>query len=973
MAEKKKKQTAEFAKDKNAFASGVTTKKNSVENKEKQKQSGAHQPRDADTTSGHNVQKSGQSKTFGHDASYSVKQNHMESVDKPDKEIFQDKHSSFQNDTRKTTGQKAKQNQKKGRQRGQFQKENSRTQNSFQKEQHGSFQNDTRKTAGQKVKPNQKKRRKQSQFQKENSFMGNKEKTDSDDAGSKVQDGFSKEQNAFVEEGGGEQTEETKEFKDDYRRRDTYHQSEKKGRYRRRERQDRERTKTSDFQRDYQAKDNTFAEKNTFTDGAEPEFQGSRKLERLQKKAEKAGKKTEAARKKLPKKKEYSLERVFDEKTGRAKYVLVAVVKEKPFKEDSPVKKMAGRTGSEFTNFAHGKVAEVEKENSGVEGAHKTEQKAEDTYRFVKRHYKNKEQRQRKKVAKLEKKQFKKEVSFRYQKFLEENPEMQEKTLKKQLQKRMQKQRIKREYAKARRAGQAAKNTKEAAVKSANFTTTVAKKLQEIAAKHASLLATVAAFGVLLIMIMTSISSCGAMFPEGMSTTLAGSYMSVPAEIDAADLAFSELEMELQKEIDSIETDYPDYDEYRYNLDAIGHDPFALISYLSAVHTEFTAADVQGEIESLFDEMYELTLNPTTETRTRTVTKTGTRTVTNADGTTSTETYTYEEEEEYTVTILEVTLTAKDLNVVVAGHMDSEQKEIYALYNETHGLTQQFYTPLNLYWYNYVSSYYGYRINPVTGAEQLHRGVDIAVPTGTTVLAAMDGTVTTAAYDSYYGNYVVIEDSNGYCTKYAHMDTLSVSAGQTVKHGDSIGTTGNTGSSTGSHLHIECLYNGEYYNPLFYFEAGEGTLYGETPASGSGGGNAIPPDSYDDAAVQALMEEAAKYLGYPYVWGGSSPSTSFDCSGFVCWVFTNSGVHNLPRTTAQGIYDQCTPVSAADAKAGDIIFFTGTYNSAGPVSHVGIYCGNGTMIHCGDPIKYASINTSYWQSHFYAFGRLSGN
>ena len=106
-------------------------------------------------------------------------------------------------------------------------------------------------------------------------------------------------------------------------------------------------------------------------------------------------------------------------------------------------------------------------------------------------------------------------------------------------------------------------------------------------------------------------------------------------------------------------------------------------------------------------------------------------------------------------------------------------------------------------------------------------------------------------------------------------------------------------------------------------------------------------------------------------WGGSSPSTSFDCSGFVCWVFTNSGVHNLSRTTAQGIYDQCTPVSAADAKAGDIIFFTGTYNSPGPVSHVGIYCGNGVMIHCGDPIKYASINTPYWQSHFYSFGRLN--
>ena len=925
MAEKKKKQAAEFAKDKNAFASGVPAKKNSVENKDKQKQSGAHQPRDADTTSGHNVQKFKQPES----ANGSVKQNVSKQKDRPDSAGVRDNRSGFQGETWENTGQKAKSSQKKRRQQG--------------------------------------------KFRKENSLTGQKEKPDSNNADSKTESGFSKEQNAFTEDSGGGQTEETKESGDDYRRRDTYHQSEKKGRYRRREHQDRERTKTSDFGRDFQTKEHDFTEKNTFAESAEPEFHGSKKLDRLQKKAEKAGKKTEAARRKLPKKREYSLERVFDEKTGRARYVLTAVVKEKPFKEDNPLKKIAGRAGSEFTNYAHGKVAESEKENSAVEGAHKTEQKAEDTYRFVKRHYKSKEQRQRKKVAKLEKKQFKKEVSFRYQKFLEENPEMQEKTLKKQLRKRMQKQRIKREYAKARRAGQAAKNTKEAAVKSANFTTTVAKKLQEIAAKHASLLVTVAAFGVLLIMIMTSISSCGAMFSEGMSTTLAGSYMSVPAEIDAADLAFSELEMELQKEVGSIETDYPDYDEYRYNLDAIGHDPFALISYLSAVHTEFTAADVQGEIESLFDEMYELTLNPTTETRTRTVTKTGTRTVTNADGTTSTETYTYEEEEEYTVTILEVTLTAKDLNVVAAGHMDSEQKEIFALYNETHGLTQQFYTPLDLYWYNYVSSYYGYRINPVTGAEQFHRGVDIAVPTGTTVLAAMDGTVTTAAYDSYYGNYVVIEDSKGYCTKYAHMDTLSVSAGQAVKHGDTIGTTGNTGSSTGSHLHIECLYNGEYYNPLFYFEAGEGTLYGETGAPGSGGGNAIPPDSYDDAAVQALMEEAAKYLGYPYVWGGSSPSTSFDCSGFVCWVFTNSGVHNLPRTTAQGIYDQCTPVSAADAKAGDIIFFTGTYNSAGAVSHVGIYCGNGVMIHCGDPIKYASINTSYWQSHFYAFGRISGN
>ena len=800
-------------------------------------------------------------------------------------------------------------------------------------------------------------------YQKTDASGQNVQKSGGTEAGDKSKSDFIQPDSTFTEE-----TEEQgrQHSGDDYRRRDTYHQSQKKGRYQRREYQSRERNKTSGFEQDFQTKDATF------TGEAEPEFQGSKKLDRLQKKAEKVRKKTEAARKRIPKKTEYSLERVFDEKTGKTKYVLTTVKKDKPFKPDSPVKRAAGRAGMEYSNFAHSKVAEVEKENSGVEAAHKTEQRAEDVYRFSKHHYKGKAERRREKVAKLEKKQAQKEINFRYQKFIEENPEMQEKTLKKQLQKRLQKQRIKREYVKARRAGQTAKTAKETAVKSGNLMTATAKKIQEIAAKNASLLLAIGALAVLLVMIMTAVSSCGAMFSEGISTTLAGSYMSVPAEIDAADLAFSEMEKELQAEIDAIETTYPDYDEYRYNLAAIGHDPFALISYLSAVHTEFTASEVQGEIETLFEEMYELTLNPIEEVRTRTVTKTGTHTVIDSvTGDETEEEYEYEVEEEYTVTILEVTLTARDLNMVVAGHMNEEQRDLFSLYKQTHGLTQQFYKPLDLYWYNYVSSYYGWRINPVTGQEQLHRGVDIAVPTGTTVYAAMDGTVTTATYDSSYGNYIVIEDEKGYCTKYAHMERLSVRTGQSVTHGDVIGTTGNTGSSSGSHLHIECLYNGEYYNPLFYFEAGTDTLYGEAPGSGSGGGNAIPPDSYDDATVQTLMEEAARYLGYPYVWGGSSPSTSFDCSGFVCWVFTNSGVHNLSRTTAQGIYDQCTPVSAAEAKAGDIIFFTGTYNSGVPVSHVGIYCGNGVMIHCGDPINYASINSSYWQSHFYAFGRLN--
>ena len=766
-----------------------------------------------------------------------------------------------------------------------------------------------------------------------------------------------------------EETEKKQPDTEDYHRRDTYRQSQKKGKYHKKRVQKEHRVKggTKEKTENKTFTEESFAENtgNLFQGEGGSEFTGSKKLQKKQRQAGKAGKKVQKARAKLPKTREYTLQRVFDEKTGKGKYVVVPLDKEKPFKQEGIPKTTMRRMQNESRNFVHGKIAETEKENSAVEGAHKSEQKGEELFSFVKRQIKGKEQKQRAKVAKLEKKQFKKEVNFQYQKFLEENPQIQ----KKALQKRLQKQRIKREYIKARKKAASAKTAEQAFEKTKNGAVTVARKLQEFARKNAGLLVTGGIMALLLMMIMVSVSSCGAMFADTQSTILAASYLSKPKEIDAADLQFTRLELDLQKEIDRVETDSPGYDEYSYNLGAIGHNPFTLISYLSAVHTEFTASEVESEIQALFDEMYTLTLTPDTETRTRTVTKTGTRTVTDpVTGEETEEEYEYEEEEEYEVSILRVTLTVIPLESLVSGKMDTEQAEIFAMYGETNGLLQEFASPLNLYWYYYVSSYYGYRKNLATGNEEFHRGVDIAVPTGTTVYAAHDGTVTAAAYDSHYGNYVAIE-IDGYTTKYAHMDSLNVSAGQTVEKGAVIGTTGNTGSSTGSHLHIECLYDGEYYNPLFYFDVGEGTLYGETP--GGLPGNAIPPDAYDDASVQALMEEAAKYLGFPYVWGGSSPSTSFDCSGFVCWVFTNSGVYNLPRTTAQGIYDQCTPVSASDAKAGDIIFFTGTYNSAGAVSHVGIYCGNGTMIHCGDPISYASINSSYWQSHFYSFGRLN--
>ena len=138
------------------------------------------------------------------------------------------------------------------------------------------------------------------------------------------------------------------------------------------------------------------------------------------------------------------------------------------------------------------------------------------------------------------------------------------------------------------------------------------------------------------------------------------------------------------------------------------------------------------------------------------------------------------------------------------------------------------------------------------------------------------------------------------------------------------------------------------------------------------GGDLLPGEALGDGSFAALMEEASRYIGKPYVWGGSTPETGFDCSGYVCWVYTKSGVYHLPRTSAQGIFDQCAVVSREEAQPGDLIFFTGTYASASPVSHVGILVGKNRMLHCGDPVGFARIDTPYWTSHYYAMGRLPG-
>lgn len=161
------------------------------------------------------------------------------------------------------------------------------------------------------------------------------------------------------------------------------------------------------------------------------------------------------------------------------------------------------------------------------------------------------------------------------------------------------------------------------------------------------------------------------------------------------------------------------------------------------------------------------------------------------------------------------------------------------------------------------------------------------------------------------------------------------------------------------------------YNALRIYQIVTSTA-GETfPDDSEGNGNPSAGESMGDGSFQALLAEAQKYIGMPYVWGGSNPSEGFDCSGYVCWVYSHAGVYPLSRTSAQGIYNQCEVISREEMQPGDLVFFSGTYATTNTVSHVGIYVGGNQMLHCGDPVGYANINSSYWTQHFYAVGRLN--
>ncbi len=670
------------------------------------------------------------------------------------------------------------------------------------------------------------------------------------------------------------------------------------------------------------------------------------KLEKLENKVQNAQQKLEKVEKKLPKKTKIKFEKSFDEKTNTNKKATKAtkmkfhIEKEaKPQYEQKPVrsavKKAVVTPPLSLWYKGHQKISETEKENTAVEAAHKNEQRAEfllkNGYRKWSYNRKNKSYRT---VTKMEKRLQKTNTKYHMTKFSIENQKSKpDKTNKKWL----QKHNIKKKYAQMVRQ----KQNQETIRTAKDVFVQVVRAISHVTGTHKTVIGIVAVMGVLFILSSSVLGSCSAMFSGAATSTFAAAYTANDEEINAADLYYTELETNLQYTINHIEQTYPDYDEYRYNIGEIGHNPYKLMAYLSAMYDFFTFEEIKNDIEELFHKQYKLQIVPKIETR--------------HDS----------DRNAYNWHVLEVRLAVKPMEQTTIPLMNQNNcKYKYDVYMETYGNRQNFGNPFSFSWLSYISVQYGYRLNE-QGEKELHRGIDLNIPQNTSILAIHDGIISEISSDSILGNYIVMEDSKAYQSKYAGWQRCNVSIGQEVKKGEEIAFTSDNS------FHLEVTHQGQYLNPMYFVENGDD---GKCALPGTEGGIVIPEypgAAMGDGSFGALITEAEKYLGYPYVWGGSNPNTSFDCSGFICWVYTQSGVHNLPRTTAQGIYNQCTPVSVENAKPGDLIFFTGTYDSANPVSHIGMYVGNGQMLHAGDPISYANINSNYWQKHLYGFGRLS--
>ena len=509
------------------------------------------------------------------------------------------------------------------------------------------------------------------------------------------------------------------------------------------------------------------------------------------------------------------------EKQGRkVEKVKEKLAKQKPPKKPGPVKR-AGRVASGSVHgFVHGKIFEVEQENVGTEGAHRSELVGESVLRngsrFVKRKIREHPARA---VQKAEARYVKRTADYHFHTAAQEHPELSKNFFARY----WQKQRNRKQYQK--QAKEAAKQGAKAAGKTAAATEKLAAKAAGFVKRHPAGSVIALACILLVFLVQSCSSSLVTIGNAGAGALGATTYPSEDGDMLGAEAAYTGLEAELKNYLDTYESPH-DYDEYHFDLDGIEHDPYVLISILSALHEgQWTLSRAAGTLQTLFDRQYILTEEVVVEVRYRTETRT------------DSEGNDYEVEIPYNYYICYVTLENKNLSHLPVYFMSEEQMSRYAIYMSTVGNRPDLF-PDSPYVDRYIT-------NPPQGYE-------------------------------------------------------------------------------------------------------------------------VPGEYLDDETFAAMLSEAQKYIGYPYVWGGSSPATSFDCSGYLSWVINHSG-WNVGRQTAQGLYNLCTPVSSP--RPGDLVFFKGTYNTSG-VSHCGIYVGDGRMLHCGDPIGYANLNTNYWQSHLYAYGRL---
>lgn len=488
---------------------------------------------------------------------------------------------------------------------------------------------------------------------------------------------------------------------------------------------------------------------------------------------------------------------------------------------------------------AHQSVRNADQDNnSGVEAAHFTEGSAEGAARAGSRFQYGRKLRQYKKLERLEKKADKDAVDSIFAERMKSDPQAGSNLFSRW----RQKQAIKKEYAAAKAGAAAAENTAAGTAKAAQGTANMTEKAFQFVQSHSHIIIGIAAVGLLVLVIAGSVSSCSVLINGGGNVVLGTSYTAEDEDLKGVETDYTKLEDKLRKQIDRIETDHPGYDEYRYNLAEIGHNPYELASLLTVEFENYTRSQVQARLQSIFEAQYELKLEEKVEIRTRKETRVGYR----YNPITGTgHTYTYQVTVQYEYKILNVTLLNRGVDYVARNSgLTDDQLQRYEVTLECRG-----------------------------NRDDLFAGIAFATP---------DGAGSSGEYQDYD----------------------------------------------------------------------------------------IPGEALTDEKFRKMITEAEKYLGYPYVWGGSSPSTSFDCSGFVSWVINHCGNGwNVGRQTANGLMGKCDIIPKSEAKPGDLIFFQKTYNTSG-ASHVGIYVGNGMMIHCGNPISYAAIETNYWRQHYYCMGRI---